>query len=236
MKIFLIELRNYREWTESLGYDREWKIQETQHELSKYINKIVAKYNGFLLPLRYDFFLIIADGISNQNLLDIYNKISTISPTKAIACLGYGKTPLEAEQNAFQCIHKNSQVLEDFPDELVTACHFDIDSFTELTIRTSAYTALMNFNNIYNKISNEIYKLGGITQYLGGDNFIAFIDYSKISDIIKITDETDKIKVGIGVGPNARIAMENATKALEEIRKTRDKKWMKLQSTLELHY
>ncbi|WP_157042941.1 GTP cyclohydrolase IIa [Sulfuracidifex metallicus] len=34
MKVFAIRLHHYREWTETLGYDREWKIQKTQAKLS----------------------------------------------------------------------------------------------------------------------------------------------------------------------------------------------------------
>ncbi|ARM75823.1 GTP cyclohydrolase IIa [Acidianus manzaensis] len=238
MKIFLIEQENYREWTESLGHDREWKIQEIQHQISNLLNRITAENNGFLLPLRYDFLAIIADGLSNQSLIDIYNKATEISPTKIKACLGYGKTPLEAERNAFNCIHKSDHnlYLDKLNDEIVTVCHFDIDNFTSLTLNTSAYDAIIHFNNIYYKINDKLYRLGGLTQYLGGDNFISFINYENIKDIISMVNEIDNIKVGIGIGTNARNAMENATKALDNIRKTRDKKWEISQSTLELRY
>lgn len=234
MKIFLVELKGYKEWTESLGYDREWKIQDFQHEITKLVNRVIANYGGFLLPLRYDYLTIVADGVSNEALLGLYRELLSISPTEVRSCLGYGKTPLEAQRNAYECLkNTHSFKIEEFPDDKIVACHFDIDNFTNITFNTSAYDALLYLNNIYSNMNQYIYNIGGLSQYLGGDNLIAFINYENINKVLEITDKIDNIKVGIGIGKNARSAMAKATEALDAIRRIREKKWIILQSTLE---
>lgn len=237
MKIFLLEFKGYKEWTESLGYDREWKIQDFQHEIVRIANLIATNYGGFVLPLRYDYLTIIADGVPNEGLLHVYKEIAALSPTKIEYCLGYGKTPLEAQRDAYECL-KNDQPskLKDLPDDKIVACHFDLDNFANLTLNTSAYDALKVFNDIYYSLSQYIYNNGGLIQYLGGDNFIAFINYENLDKILKIVDNIKNIKIGIGIGKNARIAISKATEALDIIRKRRDKKWLILPSMLDSHY
>lgn len=237
MKVFLLEFDGYREWTESLGYDREWKIQDIQHEIVKLANLIASDYGGFVLSSRYDYLTVIADGIKNESLMHLYKEIASISPTKVKYCLGYGKTPLEAQRDAYNCLkHDFSNRIIELPDEEIVACHFDIDNFTKITFSTSAYDALTYFSDIYYSLSRYIYDIGGLTQYLGGDNFIAFINYENINKVLEISTKTENIKVGIGIGKNARLAMAKATEALDTIRKTRDKKWLILSSMPEWHY
>ncbi len=226
MKIFLMEFIGYKEWTESLGYDREWKIQNIQSNVYKKANDEVSNIGGFSLPVRYDGLIILADGIPNEDLLKIYTKIKEIVPTKIGACLSYGRSPREAEVAAHKCILSSSDVkFSDFPDENVVACHFDYNNFTLLTQELSFYTAYMKIARLYSTLSEEIYNLGGITQYLGGDNMIAFINEDLIDKIISIVESMDEIKVGIGIGKNARSAMAGATEALDKIRSEREERW-----------
>jgi GTP cyclohydrolase IIa len=228
MKILLMEFIGYKEWTESLGYDREWKIQDIQSSIYKVVNDEISRVGGFALPVRYDGLIILADGIPSGSLLEIYTKVKEISPSKVSACIGYGKTPREAEINAHNCILNSlsdEPKFDTFYDDNVVACHFDYNNFTLLTRELSFYNAYMRIMRLYSKLSEIIYDIGGITQYLGGDNMIAFIDEDTLDKIIKIVENVDEIKVGIGIGKNARSAMAGATRALDEIRSKREDKW-----------
>lgn len=228
MKILLMEFIGYKEWTESLGYDREWKIQDIQSSIYKVVNDEISRVGGFALPVRYDGLIILADGIPSGSLLEIYTKVKEISPSKVSACIGYGKTPREAEINAHNCILNSlsgEPKFDTFYDDNVVACHFDYNNFTLLTRELSFYNAYMRIMRLYSKLSEIIYDIGGITQYLGGDNMIAFIDEDTLDKIIKIVENMDEIKVGIGIGKNARSAMAGATRALDEIRSKREDKW-----------
>jgi GTP cyclohydrolase IIa len=223
-----MEFIGYKEWTESLGYDREWKIQDIQSSIYKVVNDEISRVGGFALPVRYDGLIILADGIPSGSLLEIYTKVKEISPSKVSACIGYGKTPREAEINAHNCILNSlsgEPKFDTFYDDNVVACHFDYNNFTLLTRELSFYNAYMRIMRLYSKLSEIIYDIGGITQYLGGDNMIAFIDEDTLDKIIKIVENMDEIKVGIGIGKNARSAMAGATRALDEIRSKREDKW-----------
>ncbi|EZQ03101.1 MULTISPECIES: GTP cyclohydrolase IIa [Acidianus] len=228
MKILVIEFINYREWTETLGTDREWIIQTTQHRLAASSNEIVSKEGSFLLPLRYDYYLIPVDGISEYQKLEIFKGISSISPLPIRACEEYGKTPLEAQTKATQCLDKLGEgriEISTSRDEDVIVGHFDLNGFSNLS-RQSVYEAFLKVNRIYTSITEMAKEIGGITQYLGGDNIIVLSTIDNISDLIDITKRITDVKLGIGRGKNPRLAMKGATSALETIRSNRELRWI----------
>ncbi|MEM2158466.1 MAG: GTP cyclohydrolase IIa, partial [Sulfolobales archaeon] len=55
----LIKLTNYRTWTESLGYDREWIIQTTQSRIYHDLQLLSKEFKGFTLPMRYDIQIVL---------------------------------------------------------------------------------------------------------------------------------------------------------------------------------
>ncbi|WP_162582725.1 GTP cyclohydrolase IIa [Acidianus brierleyi] len=228
MKILAVELYKYKDWTESLGLDREWIIQNEQHSLAYKINTLSAELGAFLLPLRYDFFIILVDGIRNSHIKFIFNEIKRLSPVRPRACVGYGRTFIEAQQNAAECI-KNTEPenigIGEYDNEQIVSCHFDIDNFTKLSTDISFYKAFIDINKLYSILSEKIYELGGISQYLGGDNILAFTDKNNVKNILNIVEDMKDIKVGIGIGSNARISIKNSTEALEKIRELRNCKW-----------
>jgi GTP cyclohydrolase IIa len=226
MKVLAFALEGYREWTESLGYDREWKIQIVQNNLARTLMKVSYEVNAFPLLLRYDYFLVLVDGVTKEGMMKIFNSVKEISPVNVKACLGYGKTPILAQINASYCVNNinNDVYLEDYGvDENVTALHFDLNGFTEISKRDSIYKTYLYITNIYLNIAKKLEEVGGISQYLGGDNIIGFIREEDIPRIIEIIDT--KIKVGIGIGRNPRESIKLAAEALHEIRIKRDKMW-----------
>jgi GTP cyclohydrolase IIa len=228
VKILAIELYKYKDWTESLGIDREWLIQNEQHKLAYEINILSAELGAFLLPLRYDFFIILTDGIKNLHIKFLFEKIKQLSPVKPRACLSYGDTFIEAQKTATECIRTvepGNINLDEYPDEQIISSHFDINNFTKISTDISFYKAFINVNKLYSALSEKIYEIGGLSQYLGGDNILVFTDKSNIKNILNIVENMDDIKVGIGIGSNARISIKNSTKALEKIRELRNCKW-----------
>jgi GTP cyclohydrolase IIa len=228
VKVLAVELYKYKEWTESLGYDREWIIQGIQHEVAMRANKVSAELGAFLLPLRYDFFALLVDGLRESELRFIFKEIGRVAPVPIRGCLGYGESFAEAQRHASLCL---SDLLPgemkdgNYKDEEVVSAHFDVDGFTSLTRVTSFYDAFLNVNRLYSSLSEKVYELGGISQYLGGDNIIAFFGRKNVKDVIDLVHYIDNVKVGIGVGRNARFSMMNATEALERIRLSRNAKW-----------
>ncbi|MDT7860787.1 MAG: GTP cyclohydrolase IIa [Saccharolobus sp.] len=229
MKVLAINLLNYREWTEKLGQDREWLIQKTQNEFMMKIHKICAEYGTFPLQLRYDNFIMVVDGISTEQLTVMKKDIRKLLPFDIKTCLGFGKTPLEAQMNASLCLY-NSKIRENLDqngmnNEPVVALHFDLNYNTLSLKSTSIYDSFLEIMEIYLELARFLYKIGGIMQYLGGDNFLGFISINNIEDAVYKIEENKKLKLGIGIAYNARNAIKLATSALDEIRLNREKRW-----------
>ncbi|BCS92028.1 GTP cyclohydrolase IIa [Metallosphaera javensis (ex Sakai et al. 2022)] len=232
MKVLIVELFNYREWTELLGNDREWKIQVNQHLLSSKMIWKASQMGSMVFPMRYDQSIMFADGIEIGRLRAFLNYVSRMAPVNIRACLGYGETPLKAQENGYSCLKElepgNFQ-LPAYPDSPIAVAHFDLNGFTDFTNGTSTYRSFTEAQKFYFEIVEYVYSLGGIAQYMGGDNIVTVIGPDVIDQIIARVENNQKMKVGIGIGRNAREAMRNATKALTEIRKDRREIWKLLQ-------
>ncbi|WP_246263931.1 GTP cyclohydrolase IIa [Metallosphaera tengchongensis] len=230
--MLVLELYNYREWTEILGNDREWKIQLSQHSLVSKLLERSSQIGGILLPMRYDLLLIPSDGLRKSSLMNLLRYSSRLSPVAVRACLGYGKNPQKAQEEGYKCV-KNLDPgqfrLDSYPDSNVVVAHFDLNGFTDLTFRTNVYDSFVEAQKFYMDILSTTYHLGGVAQYMGGDNIVAFLSEEEIDQVASIVENNPRIKVGIGVGVNARDALRKATKALTEIRKERRGVWKILQ-------
>ncbi|AWS00620.1 GTP cyclohydrolase IIa [Metallosphaera hakonensis JCM 8857 = DSM 7519] len=228
----VIEFHNYREWTELLGDDREWKIQFSQHLLSSKMIWKASQMGSMLFPMRYDLLLVSSDGISNSKLNNFLGYVSRIAPVNLRACLGYSETPLKAQEKGYECVKKleaGSTQLMEYPDSSVVIAHFDLNGFTSLTNETSPYTSFTEAQKFYTEVLETVYPLGGLVQYMGGDNIVALLSQDVIDQVITQVENNPRIKVGIGIGRNAREALRNATKALTDIRKDRREVWKLLQ-------
>ncbi|BBG24187.1 GTP cyclohydrolase III [Sulfuracidifex tepidarius] len=226
MKVFAVELHHYREWTETLGYDREWKIQLAQSKLSFFVNKFSLRIDAFPLMTRMDKFLIIADGIRNSHFKNLFSKLKEYSPVELRGCMGYGRNFLEAEQVASKCLNElrpgELEVL-DHPDSKVVAIHADVDSFTELTERSSIYSSFRRSMEVMVELQRIAEGHGSLVQYLGGDNFMIFSSLDEFRGILEAP--LNEVKFGVGICENPRCAVSKATEALTRIRETRDSKW-----------
>lgn len=215
MKIAEINLVGYREWTESLGFDREWKIQHFQHSFTASLTRLASEINSFLLTYRYDSYIFLLDGVKVENFYSILDKIKELSPVPINVCLGFGETLLEAERNCY------NEDLKDKYDEKIVLAHFDLDSFSR---KRSSFNAYLEIYDIYTKIFDFSRNIGGLAYYFGGDNIGVFMGLDKVEEAKQIVSELDNLKVGIGIGDTPREAVTKAAKALHIIRTYRDRK------------
>jgi GTP cyclohydrolase IIa len=226
VKVFAIRLHHYREWTETLGYDREWKIQKTQAKLSFFVNLLSSRIWAFPLVTRFDNLIIISDGVRNKALSFLFNRLKKYSPVPLKGCLSFGDTLREAEENASRCVNELSPQeiwLEDYPDSKVVAVHADVDSFTEFTESTSIYTSFKRSMDVMVELQRRVYSMGGLLQYLGGDNFMMFLGENQIKNLL--SEIPEGLKLGIGICNNPRCAVARSTEALTRIRESRDSRW-----------
>ncbi|BFH73443.1 GTP cyclohydrolase IIa [Sulfurisphaera javensis] len=216
MKIAEINLEGYKEWTESLGYDREWKIQSFQHNFLSELTQLASEINSFAVTYRYDSYILLLDGAEISKIDQVISKIRDLSPVPIKVCYGYGKTFLEAEKN---CEH--GEKISDFNDEKILVAHFDLDGFTR---RRYLFDAYLEIFEVYNKIFNIMQNLGGLAYYFGGDNIGAFLNVEMLNHVKDIVESISGLKVGVGIGNNPREGLKNAAKALHIIRLYRDRK------------
>jgi len=225
-RITVVELHGYREWTEGLGFDREWIIQDQQSRFYGLLQKLFSKNNGFTLPLRYDYYIVLANSISREKHMEIHTVLSTASPVSVRIVSIPHSYPLTAQLIASQILASTQKnfVYIDGDEDPVAVIHLDINGISELTYETSIYESYVSIVELLAGIARTVLRYGGITCYLGGDNIVAILPYETYSEYLEILP--DYVKAGVGVSHIPRKALELATKALDEIRKSRDKKYL----------
>ncbi len=206
-KVVKVVLKGYREWTESIGDDREWRIQIVQNELEKLASEIAAERNAFYVPTRKDVLIFIAN---NSDVEEWLKPLESVSPVPIEVSSGCGKTPLEALLNPTKC-SKNSNI---------AAIHFDINFIS----KKDHYLGYLEVSQTVSLLIHSALGFGAIGGYLGGDNVVFFSDPSVANNFASLISRTYDVKVGIGVAENARKALELAAKALRMLRDDRSKR------------
>ncbi len=220
-RVTLIEFHGYREWTESLGYDREWKIQLVQSRLYYEIQRTAASVNAYALPLRYDYMIVLSSSMGYDAHKELFEAASSESPVPVRMYSAVDEEPAAALNKAFKYIRgmeDASFTIEPVGDDEYTAvAHVDINSVTGYTMR---YGVLESYRKTMDVLM-ELIRIGslhsGVTQYLGGDNILVVFPPSKWREASRKL-LFDWVKVGGGRARFARKSMELATRALDMIR------------------
>ncbi len=215
----MAELIGYREWTESLGFDREWRIQNTQSNLYKEVQREASRLGGYVVPLRYDYMLLLTSNIDEDGEKMLFEILKTESPVPVRMTSAVGSTPLESVTNAFQGLPREPgyRRLGDTGIEVSAVAHVDINSVTKYTRTHGPIEAYKKTLEILWELVRSSSRFGGIVQYLGGDNFLVLLPPE---EWVRSTEKllVGIVKVGAGRSRVPRRSMELATRALDEIR------------------
>jgi len=225
IRITVLELIGYREWTETLGPDREWLIQRTQADLYRALQIKVSELGGFVIPIRYDYMILLASNLSeadHKKILKTAKKYSPVEPRMASTC---SETPLAAEEAASNLLQETKAGDISFEKcknrEVAVVAHIDADDITGLTKTIGAYKAYIKVLEVLSYLRSKLVKWGGMAEYLGGDNILAILPPSNyhqtLEESIKEINEL-KLKIGVGVAPNFRKALLLAAEALSDLR------------------
>ncbi len=207
-KVAKAVLEGYREWTEELGEDREWKIQRVQARIDEVASVEAAKCGAFYAPSRRDVLIFISNNVPNECIKNVVRSVSEVSPVPVKLTIGYGKTPLDA-------------LLEpkDEGDEgAVVAAHVDINSFSQ----KDHYLGYVEVLDMISGISKLALGFGGVSFYLGGDNVIVFLDTNEYEKFASFVSKMYKVKVGVGIADLPREAVAKAAYSLKVLRRRRD--------------
>ncbi len=221
-RITLLEKIGYREWTETLGNDREWIIQLTQAKFYASMQEYVSKLEAYAVPLRYDYQLIITTGLTREqhaNILDHARSI-TMLPIRLVSISD--DHPKRALEKAYTILHNTEPgelTFMEGHDGLTAVAHVDINGISATTRKEGIAESLSLINELVYEVSKTSLKHGGIAQYLGGDNIIVLLPDHGYESLIEEIASNRNLKVGVGISFKPRNAMKLATKALDLIRK-----------------
>jgi len=223
-RLAVIEFIGYREWTESLGSDREWMIQIIQSEIYALAQRRAAEVGAHVMPLRYDYMMLISSNVDKQGHEKILESVAENSQVPVRMASSCGRTPIEAELAAWNLLRETSpgglSYSECIEDEGVVVAHLDIDNITSMTKRMGAAKTYYIVVDLLHKISRRAEEYGSIVQYLGGDNILAVLPTNNYKSIVEelVNIDNIRLKAGVGYAHNARRALTLAAEALHDIR------------------
>ncbi len=210
----LVRLTNYKQWTESLGYDREWVIQVTQSEIYHNLQLLSKEFNGFALPLRYDVQVVILP--SNTSANHFINKLNEVVVKWLPIRVGvdlYCGLPHEALNNSVKSGECQSSE--------VCVIHLDLNNFTSQSIYKGFYRPYVEVLNMSCRLALRLMDKS-VVQYLGGDNVVIITYPHNLDEVLEaIRDEVIRdmgVKVGVGISEYPKKAFELAAKALSILR------------------
>jgi GTP cyclohydrolase IIa len=244
IQITIIKIEGYGSWTLVLGSDREAKLQMLQAQIYHDLQYLFSKYNCLVFFNRFDEYFVITNTLSLEDHVSVIKEISIKHPNLCISfTIGNGKTPLDANIQAYQARKKekflvkkfqiygeinNLSVSSSLTDKKVKILHIDINNSSGFGNHLSPYESTITVMKSYVLLMDKFLKKNSLTFFLGGDNFMIIADLiekDEISDLLNsISDELDiKFNCGIGFGRTSRESAKNATEALDSIRKFRKK-------------
>jgi GTP cyclohydrolase IIa len=251
IQITIIRIEGYGPWTLTLGTDREAQIQMLQARIYYDVQRLFSQKECLVYLNRFDEYFAITNGLSLKDHKDLQKEIATLYKNLKISMtIGKGNTSFEANVNAYEARKTGNlidretrifgQTMSSSPSskasssttnsnysESVHIMHIDINGSEKISSKMSPYEITVLVMKLYVKLSEAFLKKGGMTFFLGGDNFMVISNNIKKEDaeiIIKsvANDIGITLNCGIGVGRNGRKAAEAATRALDTIRDLRN--------------
>ena len=218
----LLELVGYREWTESLGDDREWRIQVSQARLYSVLQEEVARYGGFVTPLSYDVMILVLNGVPREHYGRLYSVAVKFSPVPVSLQIISVDEP-----SRLKPLGKPGLYIDTIKDSPLAALHIDLNSFTRLRRHGGIITPYLKILEEYITLA-KLLGDNAVPAYLGGGNVVFFISTSLVRNAlarIESVIDTREYKVGVGIGPSARAALAAAAEALHTLREGRVSTW-----------
>ena len=222
VQIAIIKLLGYREWIESLGYDREHIVQNIQSRIHNVLSYFALKYEVFVHPLRYDYTICVSTNLKYENYLDMMKTLSKVVPVPIAIGVAKSSKPKIAELKASRLVNKaNSwEILfdDDNDDSLVVTAHLDLVNSTDLTKQYSIYQSYKYILDIICEYMKIVDDMGGLTLYLGGDNCVAILDENFDEDVLRRFCKLRNVRIGVGISKSIRKAFALSAQALHKLR------------------
>jgi len=231
VQLSLIKLHRYREWTHTLGEDREHRLQVYQANFYKIIQEVFSKRGGLVLPGRGDEFFAITDGITIEEHQKIQYALTLSFPVDAKMFVSSDRSPMKANEEIFRMCKTSEFGLkvigkDQDSDEPVHIIHADIEGQTGLALDATPFDMLNLMLRVHQKLTQFFLERNSLAFYMGGDNFVIISDHNAKNYAKELVEFIRQnfglgINCGIGKAKTARKAMELATTSLDSIRRYR---------------
>lgn len=248
IQITIIRIEGYGPWTLELGSDREATLQMLQAKIYYDLQRLFSGLNGLVYANRFDEYFVLSNGLSLEKHLKVRKELDKLySALRLSMAIGVGKTPFEANLNAYKARRQSltfdnrsrifgktqwssspgSRTTNKNDNNIVQIMHIDVNDSTKLSSRLSPYEVTTVVSRIGLLLSQQFLKRGAITFFIGGDNFMVVSNGTSKEDarniIQMVTQRTGvKLNCGIGIGGTGRKAAKAATEALDTIRHLRN--------------
>ncbi|HKM77252.1 MAG TPA: GTP cyclohydrolase IIa [Candidatus Bathyarchaeia archaeon] len=240
IQMTVIQIDNYGPWTDTLGNDREHRLQVLQAELYSSFQEKFAKREGLVFFNRFDEMLAVTNGISREQHREIQIEINNQFPFTVSMGVGVGRTAFDAQVNASKLLQKTGSAQSeirkaefacattlDGNESCVQIIHIDIDRITETsTDHASAFETSIKVMTVYADLMRSLKDHQALLFYIGGDNFMGVANGVSVDTITSLLkdyhDSNIELKCGIGIAKTGRKAAELATTNLHKIRQDRN--------------
>ncbi len=239
-RMVALQIDDYGPWTTTPEPRRETDLQALQSRLFATVADFFARFDGYAFADRYDNMVGVANGADPAVFERLQTQVANQYPVTVSVGVGTAGTPrtaLEAANGVLQQagsaqdadrteVHDH-RVVDDATTGTVTIAHFDVvDATGTLTDRVSSAEAGHTIRRAVLELREQMWERhGAVTQFVGGDNAIAVcpsLTPSKLDAVNDHVRETTgvELQVGIGRGPTAHAAGDDAKHALEHCRET----------------
>jgi len=240
IRVALIQIDDYGPWTVTPEPRREMDLQYLQASLFADFAAFVDTYDGYAFYGRFDNMYAVGNKIDPADFERFQRRVRNRYPVTVSIGVGLAESPVEALGEASERLQaagsaqdgnrREALVIgDDEPADtgMVTVGHFDVVDVTgSLTDRENAIDVSLAIRRATLELATYLRtEYDSLAHFVGGDNIIAIcpdIAPQAFDNAIEhVRVETDiELQVGIGRGPTAQAAGEQAKEALEQCRAT----------------
>jgi len=244
-RMVALQLDDYGPWTTTPAPRRETDLQALQARLFADVADFFGERDGYAFAGRYDNMIGVSTRLDCPTLERLQARVRNRYPVTLSAGIGTAATPAAALGAASELLQSAGSAQESDRREVlghrtaagfdgdpghVTIAHFDVvDATGTYTDTTSPTRADLAIRGGVHELADYLYEHHeSVTQFVGGDNAIAVCPPLARGAVDATVDHVKRetgleLQVGVGRGPTAHAAGDDAKHALEECRSTGDR-------------
>ena len=240
VRMVALQIDDYGPWTTTPEPRRETDLQALQSRLFATVADFFTQFDGYAFADRYDNMIGVANESDPTAFERLQTQIENQYPVTVSVGVGTAETPRRALEAANSVLQRagsaqdadrtavlDHRTVGDTVPGAVTVAHFDVvDATGTLTDQVSSAEAGHTIRRAALDLREQLWeRYDAVTQFVGGDNVIAVCPSLTPSTLGEINDHVREatgveLQVGLGRGPTAHAAGDDAKHALEHCRAT----------------